>query len=47
MHSQIVVVSIPDSDEKEVSLILGIYQLEKTPIATLISLEHSCKYDTG
>ena len=37
-YSQIGVVGVPDSDEKEISLILGIYQLDKTPIAILISV---------
>ena len=43
MHSQIGDVGIQDSDEKEISLILGIYQLYETPIVTLIRVEHSCK----
>ena len=40
VHSQLEVVGNPDSDEKEISLILGIYQLDVTPIAKLISVEH-------
>ena len=32
-NSQIGVVGIPDSDEKEINLILDIYQLDETPIA--------------
>ena len=43
VHSQIGMVGMPNSNEKEVSLILGIYQLYETPIVTLISVEHSCK----
>ena len=27
------VVGVPDSDEKEIGLILGIYQLDETPIS--------------
>ena len=33
------VVSVPDSDEKDISLIQGIYRLDVTPIATLIIIE--------
>ena len=41
VHSHIGVVGIPDFDEKEISLILGIYQLYETSI--MISVEDSCK----
>ena len=34
------VVGVPNSDDKEISLILGIYQLDKTHFATLISIGH-------
>ena len=39
VHSQIGVVAVPESDKKEISLILVIYQLDETLIATLISIE--------
>ena len=37
-YSQIGVVGVPDSDEKEISLILGIFQLDETLIVILISI---------
>ena len=43
MHSENRVVGISDSDEKEIIVILEIYQLDVTPIGTLISID----YDTG
>ena len=38
VHSQIGVVGVPESDKKEISLILVIYQLDETLIAILISI---------
>ena len=42
-HLQIGVVGVPDSDDNDISLIRGIYWLDKTPIGSLISID----YNTG